>query len=173
MRRGTGNRDKKWLDAAYLRILWHQEEVETATGTAGTASSISALLIPSAKSCTHSYRCYCFSSDPRRTVRCPSQTEHHPQLHASCHDCSSCSNCLLLLWSLQLRCQGWWLLGCWADGRVGSEPWESCDDPTETFDHKWFEFLVCWSTVQAIPGLHKALCIFPGLLKQIATNWIA
>lgn len=78
MRRGTGNRDKKWLDAAYLRILWHQEEVETATGTAGTASSISALLIPSAKSCTHSYRCYCFSSDPRRTVRCPSQTEHHP-----------------------------------------------------------------------------------------------
>lgn len=42
-----------------------------------------------------------------QAVRCPSQTEHHPQLHASCHDCSSYSNCLLLLWSLRLRCQGW------------------------------------------------------------------
>lgn len=42
-----------------------------------------------------------------RALRCPSQTERHPQLPASCHDCSSCSNCLLLLWSLRLRCQGW------------------------------------------------------------------
>lgn len=80
---------------------------ETAMGTADTASSVFSLLILLAKSGSHRYQCCCFSSDLCRTVRCPSQTEHHPQLHASCHDCSSCSNCLLLLWSLQLRCQGW------------------------------------------------------------------
>lgn len=40
-------------------------------------------------------------------VRCPFQTGLHPQLHASCRDCSGCSSCSLLLWSLQLRCQGW------------------------------------------------------------------
>lgn len=113
-------------------------------GTAGTASSVFSLLILLAQSSTHRHQCCCSSSDPCRTVRCPSQTEHHPQLHVSCHDCSSCSNCLLLLWSLRLRCQGWWLLGYWADGRVGSEPWENCDDPTETFDHKWFGFLPEW-----------------------------
>lgn len=37
-------------------------------------------------------------------VRCPSQTEPHPQLRASCRDCSGCS---LLLWSLPLRRQDW------------------------------------------------------------------
>lgn len=80
---------------------------ETAMGTGDTASSVFSLLILLAKSGSHRYQCCCFSSDLCRTVRCPSQTEHHPQLHASCHDCSSCSNCLLLLWSLQLRCQDW------------------------------------------------------------------
>lgn len=57
------------------------------------------------KSGTHRPPCCC-SSNPCWRVRCPFQTEHHPQLHASGHDCLSCSNCLLLLWSLRLRCQG-------------------------------------------------------------------
>ena len=47
-------------------------------GIAGTASSVFASMILSAKSGTHMYQRCCFSSDPRRTIRCPSQTEHHP-----------------------------------------------------------------------------------------------
>lgn len=79
--RGTGNREKKWSDAAHLCILWHkgkEEGKETATGIAGTASSVFASMILSAESSTHMYQCCCFSSDPQRTIRCPSQTEHHP-----------------------------------------------------------------------------------------------
>lgn len=40
-------------------------------------------------------------------VRCPFQTEPHHQLRASGHDCSGCSSCSLLLWSLRLRRQDW------------------------------------------------------------------
>lgn len=109
-------------------------------GTAGMASRLP-LWIWSVQSCTCRSPYSCFSADLYWWVRCPSQTEHHPQLHASGHDCLSCSNCLLPLWSLRLRCQGSWLLEYWADDRAGSEPLENCDDPTKTFDHKWFGFL--------------------------------
>lgn len=93
------NWERKWSDEAHLCTIWHPEEEkerETAVGTAGTAFS---LLILLATSGIHRYQ-FCCYSDPCRTVRCPSQTEHHPQLHAFSHDCSRYSNYLLLLWSL-------------------------------------------------------------------------
>lgn len=46
---------------------------ETATGIAGARLFCLCTMILSAKSGTHVYQCCCFS-DPRRTIRCPSQT---------------------------------------------------------------------------------------------------
>ena len=69
MGRGTRNRERKWSDEAHLRIIWHpeEEEVETETGTAGTASSVFALLILLAKSGLSRYQCR--YSDPCGTVQ--------------------------------------------------------------------------------------------------------
>lgn len=103
---GTGTRAEKWSDESSSHHLAPEEEGRWRLHWGcWSCLCVFSLVILQAKSGAHRHWCCCFSS-PCGKVRCPSQTEHHPQLHASCHDCSSCSNCLLLLWSLQLRCQG-------------------------------------------------------------------